>query len=272
MAKDTQKMSVLYDATKCTACQACSVACKQWNLLPAEKTTLTGSYQTHRDFTPKTWTFITFHETTEKDKTQWFFHKKQCMHCDEAACQKSCNFGAIYHNPQGFVIIDHEKCVGCGYCVTNCTFHVPRVDPATNKAYKCTGCPERIANGLSPACVQTCQPEALVYGPRDKILALAKQRFAQIKPLYPKANLYDAPDLDGINFTYILQREPEFYGLPANPHVPYSIGVWKKVIRPFGAVAVAGALLMTAVSYVKTRNYKDHTDADEKTHGGDNHD
>jgi formate dehydrogenase iron-sulfur subunit len=262
-----EKMSVLYDATKCTACQACSVACKQWNSLPAEKTKLTGSYQTHQEFTPQTWTFITFHEVFENNKNQWFFRKKQCMHCDDAACQKSCNFGAISHTDQGFVVIDHNKCVGCGYCVTNCTFHVPRVNPATNKAYKCTGCPDRVVNGMAPACVQTCQPEALVFGPRDKILAQAKRRFEQIKPLYPKANLYDAPNLNGINFTYILQREPEFYGLPPNPHVPYSINVWKNFVTPFGALAIAGSLFMTAVSYVKTRNYKDHSEPD--THADD---
>jgi len=262
------KMSVLYDATKCTACQACSVACKQWNSLPSEKTALTGSYQTHRDFSPQTWTFIAFYEVFENKKNQWLFRKNQCMHCDEAACLKSCNFHAISHTPQGFVVIDQEKCVGCGYCVTNCTFHVPRVNPVTNKAYKCTGCPERVENGMAPACVQTCQPEALVYGPRDKILLQAKRRFAQIKPKYPNATLYDAPGLDGINFTYILQREPAFYGLPAAPHVPYSIGLWKKVIRPFGAVAIGASLVMTALSYVKTRNYKDHSDDDTK-HGGD---
>lgn len=247
------RMSVLYDASKCTACQACTVACKQWNVLPAEKTKLTGSLQTHRDFTPKTWTFMAFREVRENNKMEWLFRKEQCMHCAEAACIKACNYGAISHTELGFVVIDHAKCIGCGYCVTNCTFSVPRVDPKTQKAYKCTGCPERVANGLKPACVQTCQPEALVYGKRTEIMDIAKKRLEQVKAVHPKANIYDAPRLNGTNFTYLLLREPEFYGLPANPAVPLSVDVWKDIVHPFGGVAIAGALLATALGFLRTR-------------------
>jgi formate dehydrogenase iron-sulfur subunit len=247
------RMSVLFDASKCTACQACSIACKQWNILPAEETTLTSSYQTHQTFTPKTWTFITFDEVRDHNKMEWLFRKKQCMHCADAACLKACNHDAISHTELGFVVIDHEKCIGCGYCVTNCTFNVPRVDPKTNKAYKCTGCPERVSNGLKPACVQTCQPEALVYGPRDEIMMVAKKRFEQIRPLHPEAVLYDAPKLHGINFTYILLRKPEFYQLPNDPAVPVSVDMWKDLVRPFGGLAIAGALLATTVGFIKTR-------------------
>ncbi|WP_094606443.1 Formate dehydrogenase-O iron-sulfur subunit [Sporomusa silvacetica DSM 10669] len=254
-------MSVLYDASKCTACQACSVACKQWNTLPAEKTTFTSSYQTHDQLTPKTWTFIAFDEVYENNKMQWLFRKEQCMHCGEAACLQSCNHDAISHTELGFVVIDHNKCIGCGFCVTNCTFHVPRVDPVTNKAYKCTGCPERVGNGLAPACVQTCQPEALVYGKREDIMALAEARFKALQPLHPKANLYSAPNLQGINFTYILLREPKFYGLPDEPRVPVSVHAWKQVLRPFGEIAIAGALLTTAISFIKTRKKDDEKNA-----------
>ena len=247
------RMSVLFDASKCTACQACSVACKQWNTLPAEKTTFTQSYQTHDTFTPKTWTYITFQEERANKKMEWLFRKAQCMHCADAACLKSCNHDAIYHNDLGFVVIDQSKCIGCGYCVTNCTFNVPRVDPKTEKAYKCTGCPERVTNGLKPACVQTCQPEALVYGKRDEIMAMAKSRFAQVKATNSQAVLYDAPNLHGINFTYILLRSPDYYGLPVNPHVPVSVDIWKDMVRPLGGIAVAGVILATAIGLLKTR-------------------
>jgi len=37
--------AVLFDATKCMACRACQVACKQWNDLPAEATANRGSYE-----------------------------------------------------------------------------------------------------------------------------------------------------------------------------------------------------------------------------------
>lgn len=267
-----ERMSVLFDAAKCTACQACSIACKQWNGLPAERTTLASGYQTHQDFTPKTWTYIAFKEAWENNRMAWLFRKEQCMHCGQAACEKACNHQAIAHTEQGFVVIDQERCIGCGYCVTNCTFHIPRVDPKTNKAYKCTGCPDRVLNGLKPACVQTCQPEALVYGKRADIMALAHQRFAQVKQTHAQAVLYDAPQLDGVNFTYILLRKPEYYGLPASPAVPVSVEVWKDIVRPFGGLAVAGALLATAVGFIKTRGQGNlHDAAGSKDKGVDKH-
>lgn len=248
-----ERMSVLYDASKCTGCQACSVACKQWNELPAEKTSIQTSIQGHTDFTPKTWTFMSFRESFENKQMHWLFRKEQCLHCGEAACEKACPQHAISHTDRGFVVIDHNKCIGCGYCVTNCTFHVPRVDETTHKSYKCTGCPERVANGLKPACVATCQPEALVYGERKVILKMAEDRVKAILPKHPKANVYGATSLDGLNFTYVLLREPAYYSLPANPTVPVSVTAWKDLIRPLGGIAVAGAFLATAAGFFMTR-------------------
>ncbi|SMC35250.1 4Fe-4S dicluster domain-containing protein [Sporomusa malonica] len=256
------KMSALFDASKCTGCQACSVACKQWNELPAEKTTHTGSYQTHQNFTPKTWSFITFNEVWENNKMEWLFLKKQCMHCADAACEKACNNGAISHTDKGFVVIDKQKCIGCGYCVANCPFNVPCVDPKTNKSTKCTGCPERVSNGLRPACVQACQPEALTFGSRDEIMGMAKKRLDQIKPKHPQAMIYNAPKLEGINFTYILLRDPKYYDLPNDPTVSSAISIWKDIIRPAGQLmnigAIAGFAAIFAVSKVIGSKHNDH--------------
>ena len=35
----------IYDASKCTACRGCQLACKQWNGLKAGQTKHTGTYQ-----------------------------------------------------------------------------------------------------------------------------------------------------------------------------------------------------------------------------------
>lgn len=248
-------MTVLYDASKCTGCRACSVACKQWQELPGEKTTLISSIQSQRSFTPTTWTFISFRETAAgpNGRADWLFRKEQCMHCSEAACMKACNYGAIGRTPQGFVVIDQSKCIGCGYCETNCPFHVPRIDEHTNKAFKCHGCPDRVENGLTPACVKTCQTGALTFGPRQDMLSTAAARLNHIKPSYPQANIYGANELGGLHFTYILLREPAFYALPAQPAVPLSLTVWKDVVRPLGGLGVAGALAAAAVGFVLTR-------------------
>lgn len=265
-----EKMTVLYDASKCTGCQACSVACKQWNELPGEKSSLITSYQSRDTFTPKTWTFMSFKETYENKKNEWLFRKQQCMHCTDAACEKACNYNAISHTDKGFVVIDHDKCIGCGYCAANCTFNIPRVDKTVNKSMKCTGCVDRVGKGLKPACITTCQPNALVFGERKAVLAVALERVSKLKETYPKANLYGATELNGLNYSYVLLREPEFYGLPANPSVPISIGLWKMFVRPGGGLAIAGALGM--VGLATFMNYrggsKDHHDKDGHGKGG----
>lgn len=261
-----EKMMVLYDASKCTGCQACSVACKSWNDLPAEKTTLITSYQSHKTHAPETWTYMSFRETYENKKNEWLFRKEQCFHCTDAACEKACNYNAISHNDKGFVVIDHEKCIGCGYCTTNCTFNVPRVNKTINKSQKCTGCDDRQAKGMKPACVQACQPRALVYGEKSTLVATANERVKQLKAQYPQANFYGGTQLSGLSYAAILLRDPAFYALPNNPSVPLSIGLWKMLVRPGGGLAIAGALAM--VGLATFMNYrggsKDHHDKDGK--------
>lgn len=236
----TRKM-VFVDTSQCTGCKACSVACKEWNELPAEKTRLLTSYQTQKDFTPATWTYLTFIEKYENQKMDWFMRKAQCFHCADPACLKACSSGAISKTESGYVLIDQNKCIGCGYCVENCPFGVPKVDPIKKKSFKCTGCIDRVENNLLPACVQTCQTGALSYGERDPLMLQAKQRLAQVQKTYPQAQLYGEKEMGGMTFVYLLLDSPETYGLPADPALPLSLTLWKDVIRPVGGVAVGGA-------------------------------
>lgn len=238
---------VFVDTSKCTGCKACTVACKEWNDLPAEKTQLVTSYQTMKDFTPKTWTYITFTEKYEKPNMNWYMRKAQCFHCGEPACLKACSSNAISKTESGYVVINPELCIGCGYCVENCTFGVVKLDTTTKKAHKCTGCIERVENNLKPACVQTCQPGALTFGEREVLLAQAKKRLAEVQKTHPKARIYGETEVGGTTFVYLLLDAPEVYGLPASPALPLSLTLWKDVIRPVGGIAVGGAAAAVVV-------------------------
>ncbi len=44
---------------------------------------------------------------------------------------------------------------------------------------------------------------------------------------------------------------PEWYGLPADPHVPWGVKLWKNVLRPLGAVAIIGAVLGAFAHYTR---------------------
>jgi len=261
----TRKM-VFVDTSKCTGCKACSVACKEWNELPAEKTKLITSYQTQKDFTTKTWTYMTFIEKYEDQKMNWLMRKAQCFHCADPACLKACTSNAITKTESGYVVIDQDKCIGCGYCVENCPFGVPKVDQIKKKAFKCTGCIDRVENNLLPACVHTCQPGALSFGERDVMLAQAKKRLAEVQKTHPKAQLYGEKEMGGTTYLYLLLDSPEVYGLPVNPTIPLSLTLWKDVIRPVGGIAIGGAAAAVVIGVFANLlrgNYRSSEDQEE---------
>ena len=40
-----------------------------------------------------------------------------CRHCDNPVCVAGCIAGALRKEPDGAVMIDQDKCVGCGTCI-----------------------------------------------------------------------------------------------------------------------------------------------------------
>lgn len=238
---------VFVDTSLCTGCKGCSAACKEWNDLPAEKTTLVKSYQSQKNFTPNTWTYMTFNEEYENNKFTFLIRKAQCFHCSDPACLEGCPAGAISKKAEGNVVIDHNICIGCGYCGENCPFGVPKLDAVKHKSFKCTGCYERVEAGLKPACVQACQPGTLQFGDEAAIKATAQKRLEEVKAAHPKAILYGMTEMGGTNWLYLLLDSPDKYGLPINPQLPASLTAWKKVVRPVGAVAASAALAAVVV-------------------------
>jgi len=232
--------AILYDATKCIACRACQVACKQWNELEAEETTNRGSYENPPDLSASTWNKIRFIETEREGELNWLFARRACMHCTEASCAQVCPTGAISHDKGGFVIIDQGWCIGCGYCVLACPFHVPHKDESSGTARKCTSCIDRRSNGLEPACVKTCPTGALKYGDREQLIAEAASRVQALKADgHSNAYLYGEEELGGLGVLYVLDDSPEVYGLPESPKVAIStsVGQWLSGILAAGVVA-----------------------------------
>jgi formate dehydrogenase iron-sulfur subunit len=232
---------VFIDTSLCTGCKACSVACKAWNDLPAEKTQRIVSYQAQGDFTPNTWTYVRFREEYKDNKMHFNMLKLQCFHCDDPACMKACSSNAIYKTESGYTLIDKDKCIGCGYCAANCPWGVPKIDPATNKSTKCTGCIDRVENGMKPACAQICQPGAIQFGDYNEMMAKAEARVAELQLTNPKAHLYGDNLMGGTTYVYLLQDRPGAYGLPLHPTTPVSLIVWKDIVHPLGWIAIGAS-------------------------------
>lgn len=229
----------LIDTSKCMGCRGCQVACKQWNQLPAENTTFTGSYENPPRFSPNTWLRVAFRENDDNGKVDFLMSKQGCMHCTDAACMQACPAGAIYRSNEGTVNIDEVKCIGCNYCVAACPFHVMSFDRITNKARKCTFCIDRLENGLQPACATACPTGSIAFGDRRELIAKAVKRVDQLKASGKgNATIYGLDEVDGTAMLYVLADSPEKYGLPVDPQVAMQTRIWNAVFKPLRVLVV----------------------------------
>ena len=205
---------------------------------------------------------------------RWLMSSDVCKHCTYAGCLDVCPTGALYRTEFGTVVVQDDICNGCGTCVAGCPFGVierrdsgtihtkpDRVDSryAMNvknegTANKCTMCFDRLVDGQTPACAQTCPTTSIKYGDREDMVDTAKQRVnAMHEKGLTEARLYGANPNDGvggIGSVFLLLDEPEVYGLPPDPRVPTKDlpSMYKKV-----GIAAAGMLAAAATAFLGAR-------------------
>jgi formate dehydrogenase beta subunit len=250
--------AILFDTSRCSGCHACQVACKCWNNLPSplglNENKWSGSHQNPADINGTTRLIMTYNEIENPDyntkdvtpllatkRVKWAFGRRSCQHCTDAGCVDVCPAGALYHDEDtGMVTYDQDKCIGCQNCSTACPFDVPRYDEGTTRGVinKCSGCVDRIANGMKPACVTTCQPEALDFGPRDEMIQKAYLRLSMLKQRgYKDAVVYGEHEMGGLHVIQVLKYGAAAHGAVENP-------------KSSGALVISGALKpITAVVF-----------------------
>lgn len=143
------RMGFVIITSRCIDCDACMVACRAENEVPLGNT---------RNWVKDSGVKGRFPEVKQ------MFEPGNCMHCDNPPCVKVCPTGASQKRSDGIVIVDHEKCIGCKYCLTACPYEARFINAETGKADKCTLCLHRLQQGLKPACVQTCLGKARQAG------------------------------------------------------------------------------------------------------------
>ncbi len=226
------RWAMVMDLRACIGCRACTVACK------AENDVSLGRFRAVVQ--EKTWG--TFPNTKKA------FLPIMCNHCEGnekdkvPPCVKICpewpgeratfvtpdgkkiryRKGATYKRPDGMILIDAEKCIGCGKCIDACPYGVRSFNPFVKAGAKpteqcvdkCDFCKERVDNGVEPACVNTCQGDARIFGdlndPESRVSKLVKEHKLAENVLLPKEdtrpNVYYI-DPDNVLKTVYRQRE-----------------------------------------------------------------
>jgi len=148
-----KQLAMLIDAAKCIDCKGCVVACKVANEVPE------GQWRNWIKPAPGA------PAPGQAPRAKARFQPGACMHCEKPTCVDACPTGATYKDPDtGVVVIDESLCIGCGNCIPACPYDARFRNTLTRKADKCNYCPERRAQGLDPACVDTCPTKARVFG------------------------------------------------------------------------------------------------------------
>ncbi|MEM2960788.1 MAG: 4Fe-4S dicluster domain-containing protein [Candidatus Bathyarchaeia archaeon] len=190
------RLGMIIDLKRCILCESCSTACKSEKATPPD---------------------IFYRRVLNVEIGKYPFTKNiilpvQCMHCRDPPCLKACPSGAISQRPDGIVLIDDDKCVGCRLCITECPYgaisfyedvrgyypdHITPYEEVRYKEHKvgvvgkCDFCAERLDMGWKPACVQTCPTEAIHIGdlddPNSEVSKLIKDRRGWLR-LYEEYN------------------------------------------------------------------------------------
>jgi formate dehydrogenase iron-sulfur subunit len=273
--------ATLIDIANCIGCRSCQVACKQWNERDGEETELEPDlgFQNPAVLSAKTYTLIAFHEMENPAKPGGLdaaYVMQRCLHCLEPACVSACPTTALQRQPDGPVSYAAEECIGCRYCMLACPWDVPTADWNTRapKISKCTHCADRIPqpvpiafNGQAlpaseskrftdtiavPACVKACPADALRYGTRDEMLALAHKRIADRPDKYVN-HVYGEKELGGTSVLYLSRVPFEKLGFPTYGEKPFPAFTKTALGAVPPAVMAVGALLGASYAYFRKR-------------------
>jgi Fe-S-cluster-containing dehydrogenase component len=218
------------DAYKCIGCNQCMTACKIENGLPGHPsinnrwieryTKLKNDDHVYVDATtdpgniavsdPDNFIYRFDERYEDADVEYSFFVPKMCNHCEKPVCTQVCPKSATFQTPDGAVLVDEDRCIGCLYCKQACPYGarylrpIPaRPDGVTRVAGKCTWCWHRLTKGQGPACVGVCPKNALIFGdlndPESDISLWTKKHAREILVLKADMGTHPSVKYIGIN-------------------------------------------------------------------------
>lgn len=203
-----QQYAFFFDASACTGCKACQVACK-------DKNDLKRGVLWRRVYEVSGGSWRREGEAWAPDIAAYNV-SLACNHCLNPVCVGSCPTGAVWKRADGLVFIDGDKCIGCRYCEWACPYGAIRFDAAAHRASKCDFCSDLVGAGEKPACVAACPARALDFGDFD-----------ELKKLYGlESALFPLPDPALTSPALIIKPHPDAGGAAAKEA---SVANWEEL-------------------------------------------
>ncbi len=204
----SEPIAILTDTTKCTGCEECVAACKKENGLGRD-------HPWHGQGSVSDLSSSRY--TTILRRPGQHYVRQQCRHCLEPACVSACLVGAMQKTPEGPVIYDADRCIGCRYCVNACPYGIPRYEwyERVPTVRKCNLCVKRISEGRPPACVEACPEKATIFGSRTEMLAEAHRRLAA-EPNRYQPRVYGEHEVGGTSILYLSDIPLDFLAWKPN--------------------------------------------------------
>lgn len=142
------RYAMYIDSNGCLHCDACMVACKAENSVPAGRS--------------RNW--VRESEKGIYPRVSVEMEPGQCMQCTNAPCVRVCPTGASFINADGIVEVNADDCIGCRYCIEACPYDARYFHEESGTVDKCNFCAHRVAQNLEPACVVTCPTKVRIFG------------------------------------------------------------------------------------------------------------
>jgi molybdopterin-containing oxidoreductase family iron-sulfur binding subunit len=189
---------MVIDLDRCTGCQACALACKAENNVPA-----VGPREAARGRSISWMQVLDGHHSVHgasppigEAGTPEGFIPRPCFHCDDPPCTRVCPVNATNRTPEGIVTQIYSRCIGCRFCMVACPYNAkffnwrryqsdgPERNPDVSVrpkgvVEKCTFCHHRLQHAREraraegremdpgeyvPACAEACPTQAIAFG------------------------------------------------------------------------------------------------------------
>ncbi len=216
-AARVRKWVMVIDLRRCDGCQGidmppqCTQACIQGHYAPE----------------PMQW-METYEHELQGGGTQ--FVPTPCQQCQNAPCVNVCPVGATFATPEGVVLIDQERCIGCRICMAACPYdrrffnwgdapvppesRLAHYDPEHQSpakrgtVMKCDFCPDMARAGKLPYCAQACPSNAIYYGDMEEDIATNGEELVKLSHFLANNKAYRLKDHLG--------TKPRVYYIPGH--------------------------------------------------------